>query len=157
MKMLPVQVIACVSFLFSSAFGFDYDRYKQGDLDDLRKLYKTETAVKVVAPQKLRFQVVLSGYGETCNTGFLKRAMIMAGAPKEILERTPMSKCITVKSAKGAAVSLFIQDKVADYLPREVKLGENIEVFCDFLYIGKTGPGLLVSEFTKPDSSGTFK
>ena len=71
----------------------------------------------------------------------------MVGAPKELAEQTQISKCITIKSAKGATAQLFIQDKVAEYLPREVKLGEYIEIFCDFLYVGSTGPGLLVNEF----------
>lgn len=150
MKMLHVLVIACVFLTISTAYGFDFDRYKQGDLDELLQIHKSEKEVKVVTPQKIRIRVKLSGYGQTCNTGFLKRAMIMVGAPKEFVAQTPISKCINVKSAKGVTTSLFIQDKVAEYLPREVKLGESIDVFCDFLYVGKTGPGLVVNEFLQP-------
>ncbi len=148
-KIVRVLIMLCVFFTFSTAYGFDYDRYKQGDIDSLMQLPKAEEGVRVVAPQKLRFQVVLSEYGQTCDTGFLKKAMIMVGAPKDVVERMRISKCITVKTAKGTTVSLFIQDQVSEYLPREVKLGEKIEIYCDYLYIGKTGPGILVNEFQK--------
>jgi hypothetical protein len=113
------------------------------------QLPKAADGVRVVAPQKLRFQVTLSEFGQNCDTGFLKKAMIMVGAPKDVVERMRISKCIIVKTAKGTTVSLFIQDQVSEYLPREIKLGERIEIFCDYLYIGKTGPGILVNEFQK--------
>jgi hypothetical protein len=148
-KIVCIIAILCVFCPFTSAHGFDYDQYKRGDMDSLMQLPKAAEGVRVVAPQKIRFQVTLSGYGKTCDTGFLKKAMIMVGAPKDVVERTKISKCITVKTAKGASVSLFIQDQVAEYLPSEIKLGEKIEIFCDYLYIGKTGPGILVSEFQK--------
>jgi hypothetical protein len=148
-KIVRVLVIACMFCAFSTAYGFDYDRYKQGDIDSLIQLPKAEEGVRIVTPQKLRFQVTLSEYGQTCDTGFLKKAMIMVGAPKDVVERMKISKCITVKTAKGASVSLFIQDQVSEYLSREIKLGEKIEIFCDYLYIGKTGPGILVNDFQK--------
>ena len=51
--MLSILTIASVFFAFSTAYGFDFDRYKQEDLDKLLQLPRNETSVKVVAPQKL--------------------------------------------------------------------------------------------------------
>jgi hypothetical protein len=134
-------------FAFSVAHSFDFNQYKQGSLDELLQLPKPATGVDLVAPQKLRFRVVLANYGQACSTGFLKRAMIMLGATKEDVEQTAITKCITVMSEKGSTASLFIQDGVAEYLPKEVKLGQRIDIFCDFLFVGSGGPGLLVNEF----------
>ncbi len=153
MRMFLAFVTIGVFFFSSAAYCFDFHQYKQGDLDELLQLPKPVKGVKVVPPRKLRFRVVLEKYAEVCNAGFLKKAMLMAGAAKGGVARVSISKCITVSSEKGAKASLFIQDKVAAYLPREIKPGQQIEIFCDFLYVGIKGPGLLVNEFQKVEEA----
>ncbi len=141
-------LVGTFAFFFTlSAWAFDYAQYKTGDLDEILNQKRPDSDVKVLAPQKLRFEVTLVAYAENCNTGFLKRTMVMLGASKEAVDRVPISKCIKVKSAKGRTASLYIQDSVSEFLPKEVSLGRKITVFSDYLFVGKDGPGILLNEY----------
>lgn len=148
MKLWPVLVM-CLLLPLSSAFAFDYDQYKQGDLDKILATPKIKAGIKMVVPQKLTFRVVLASASLNCNTDILKRAMVMQGEKKEVVDKLAISKCIGVKSAKNVAASLFIEDKVAERLSREAKPGEVVDLFSEFLYLGTQGPAFLVREFKK--------
>jgi len=90
-----------------AAWGaFNCAQYKPGNLDEILTQQRPASGAKVLAPQKLRFEVTLVSYAENCNTGFLKNTMVMLGAPKEAVERLPVSKCIKVKSAKSRTTSM---------------------------------------------------
>ncbi|MHB8148895.1 MAG: hypothetical protein ACYDIB_01905 [Desulfobulbia bacterium] len=148
MKMLLAWVVALCSFLvFSTAYAFDFNQYKQGDIDTILQMPRPKAGVDIYGPQKLRFRVTLAGYGQPCETGFLKKTMKMVGVPADVVENLPISQCITVKTSKRVPVSLFIQDQVAEYLPKEVKIGQQVDLFCDFLFVGTTSVGILVNEF----------
>lgn len=127
--------------------AFDYAQYGPGDLDEILAHPRPETGTKVLGPQKFTFEVALVSYARGCDAGFLKRTMIMGGAPREAVDALPVSKCITVKTASGQTASMYIQDHVAEYLPKEVPLGSTFRVFCDFLFLSKDGPGILLNEF----------
>mgnify|MGYP003463088609 CR=1 FL=1 len=73
--------------------------------------------------------------------------MMILGAPKQTVDTLPVSKCIRVNTAKGQTTSMYIQDRVAEYLLNEVPLGAMVSVFGDLLFLGKDGPGILVNEF----------
>jgi hypothetical protein len=131
-----------------AAWGaFNYAQYNPGNLDEILAQPRPESGTKVLAPQKLRFEIVLVAYAVGCDTGFLKRTMIMLGAQKQTVDTLPVSKCIKVKTAKGQTTSLYIQDRVAEYLPKEVPLGTTFNIFGDLLFLGKDGPGILINEF----------
>jgi hypothetical protein len=57
--------------------------------------------------------VTLISYAEPCNAAFLKKAMVMTSIPKAKVDAISVTSCIRVRSAKGKAQSIFIQDKVA--------------------------------------------
>ena len=140
--------VCSIAIFFSmNALAFDFARYKNGSLDEILTQKRPDSDIKVLAPQKLRFEVTLTAYAESCNTGFLKQTMVMLGVPKEKVEQVPISKCIKVKSSKGKIATMYIQDSVSEFLPKEVPLGTKIAVFSDYLFLGKDGPGLLLNEF----------
>jgi hypothetical protein len=127
--------------------AFNFDQYKPSDLDELLSQQRPATGTKVIAPQKLNIEVTLVGYAVKCSTGFLRQTMIMLGVPKEVVAGVAISKCIKVQSAKGQVASMYVQDAVAEFLPGEVPLGSVINVFGDFMFLSKEGPGILVNEF----------
>lgn len=131
--------------LASAAFNFD--QYKPGNLDELLSQERPDSGTKVLTPQKLNIEVTLVSYAERCNTVFLKNTLVMLGVPKDVVAGVPISKCIKVKSAKGQIASLYVQDTVAEYLPDEVPLGSMFNIYSDFVFLGKDGPGILVNEF----------
>ena len=138
----------CAAILLTlPAWSFNYAQYKTGNLDQIIERPRPKTGVQVERPQKLQIDVSLASHPEKCDTGFLKTAMIMLGASKEVVEKTPITKCIKVKSQKGTTTSLFIQDRVAEFIATEVPVGSAFTVFVDFLFVGSSGPGLLVNEF----------
>lgn len=149
MKYLSILLFVLLFVSLPPAYGFEFDQYKPGDLDQLLATPKIKSGVKMVVPQKLHFRAMLTSPLQNCNTDILKRTMIMQGNKKEVVDKMALTKCMNLKSAKGSLLAVFIEDKVAERLSREVKPGEVIDVFCEYLYIGTAGPTLLVHEYKK--------
>ncbi len=147
MKFPPYLVVLFAVLAFSPAFAADSKKYNYGNLDEIVMLPRPTMGVQMVMPQKLRFRLFLTQQPQPCNTAFIKRAMVMQGTPKEVVEQTPITKCISVRTVKGSTATFFIQDKVAETLSQQVKLGQPVDLLCDFLFLEKSGPGILVNEF----------
>jgi hypothetical protein len=146
------RFVLCLGLFFvchipSAWAEFNFAQYKPGDLDEILALSRPDSGVKVMMPQKLKFQVTLISYAVGCNTGLLKTTMVMLGASKQFVDGAPISKCIAVKSAKGKTTSICIQDRVSEYLSKEIPLGTMIDIFCDYLFLSKDRVGILVGEF----------
>jgi hypothetical protein len=139
---------AALSFAMTAvAWGFDYGRYQAADLDDLMAQKRPSVGVDIYGPA-LRITGALASYAQSCNTTLLKKAMIAAAVPKDRVEAGQIGSCIKVRSAKGQVVTLFVQDKVAEFLPKEVPLGSQVTFFVMHVFTGSDGPGLLVNEFS---------
>ncbi len=138
----------------ATAHAFDYASYKPGDLDDVLAMPRPKTCVTMSDLQKLNLTVTLESYAEKeCGLAKLLKfsmSMLPDMYPKEVLDTLSMSKCIKVKTPKGATVSLAIQDKVADFLPEEVPLGAQIKLYCLLILMTADSPGILVSDFQSP-------
>jgi hypothetical protein len=67
-----------------------------------------------------------------------------------------MTRCIKLRSARGKEVRLFIQDVVAEALPKEVSLGDPVTLFVLRVFNNADGPGLLANEFSS-DSDGAVR
>jgi hypothetical protein len=139
--------------------AFDYDSYKPGDLDEVLAMKKPATGVDVISMQKLALKATLESYPEqgTCpaaNVLKLTMKMLPSIYPKEFADAISMTKCIKVKSPKGVTVGAIIQDKVADFLPKEVPLGTEIQLYCVLMCMTPEGPGMIVTEFKAPKEPG---
>jgi hypothetical protein len=145
------MLVASAGLPVSQSWGFDYGRYQAADLDDIIAQKRPATGADVFRALPYRMTVTLSSYAEPCNATFLKRSMIMMGIPKLQVDATPIASCIKVRSATGKAQSVFIQDKVAEFLPKEVPLGSRLMLFVIHLYTDPDGPGLLINEFSIGD------
>jgi hypothetical protein len=88
--------------------------------------------------------VALTSYAEPCDVGILKRSMITGGAPKDMVEATRITRCIKVRSSKNRVLPVFIQDQVAEFLPKEVPIGRTVTLFAIHVFTGRDGPGLLL-------------
>jgi hypothetical protein len=130
-----------------AAWGFDYGRYQAADLDDLLAQKRPGAGIDIYGPP-LRITVALESYAQSCNTALLKKAMIAAAVPRERVEAGQIGGCIKVRSTKGQVATLFIQDKVAAFLPNEVPLKSQVTFFVMHVFTGPDGPGLLVNEFS---------
>ena len=137
--------LACLSA--SSAWCFDFSRYQPTNLDHLLAQQRPQSGVDLYPARPLKLDVLLAEYGHPCDPGVLKRSMIATGIPTAFVEAVPLSRCIKVRSAKGALASVFIQDKVAEFLPGEVPLGSALTLYAIHVFTGPDGPGLLANEF----------
>lgn len=150
-------VLSCLVALImaSGAVAFDYASYKPGDIDEILAMPRPKTGVTLSDLQKVALKVTLESYAqEGCSmAGVLKFSMTMLPTvyPKELMDTLSKSKCINVRSPKGSVVTVAIQDKVADFLPEEVPLGTEIQVYCLLIAMTDKGPGILVSEFEAPE------
>jgi hypothetical protein len=134
------------------AQAFDYARYQVTDLDQLMAQKRPKAGVDLYPARPLKLKVVLAGYAEGCESGLVKRTMVMADIPKDQVDALAISRCIKIRSPKGKELRIFIQDVVADFLPKEVPLGSSITLYAVHLFTGSNGPGLLVNEFSTSDA-----
>ena len=153
---IACAVAIAASLYASSAQGFDYSRYQAADLDEILGQPRPESGVDILAEARLKIIGTLVAYGEPCNTGFLKKAMLMGGIPQPSIDAIPITRCIKLRSARGKDVRLFIQDQVAEFLPKEVRIGDAVTLFVVRVFNGVNGPGLLVNEFSA-DSDGAIR
>ena len=152
-----VRAAAAVALLCASAaHGFDYSRYQAADLDEIIEQPRPRTGADLLPQTPLKIIGTLIAYGEPCNTGFLKKAMLMGGITQATIDAVPVTRCIKLRTAKGKEVRLFIQDAVSDFLPKEIPLGSAVTLFVLRVFNDANGPGLLTSEFSA-DSDGAVQ
>jgi murein DD-endopeptidase MepM/ murein hydrolase activator NlpD len=148
-----------ILFGVQTASGFDYASYRPADLDEVIEQKRPTSGIDIFPGLLLNITVSLTSYAEPCNVAILKGAMIVTGL-KDWIETVPITRCIKVRTAKNRFLSLFIQDKVAESLPKEVSLGSAVTLFATHVFTNPEGPGLLVNEFlagirNDPGSSGS--
>jgi hypothetical protein len=126
------------------AWGFPYDLYPAASLDELLDQPRPAGAV-TKRGELLKLSVTLTAYGTPCDGSLVKS---MVRVPDDAVDRFSVTRCITVRSAKGRSMQLFIQDRVAAYLPKEVPIGSAITLFAIYVYSSPEGPKILVNEFS---------
>src|SRR6516164_7472359 len=88
---IACAVAIAASLYASSAQGFDYSRYQAADLDEILGQPRPESGVDILAEARLKIIGALVAYGEPCNTGFLKKAMLMGGIPQPSIDAIPIT------------------------------------------------------------------
>jgi hypothetical protein len=86
-------------------------RYKPDYLDKLLERKRPADGADLYPGVPLKIGVILVSYGEPCNTGLLQKAMDMGNMRRD---RTPITRCVNVRTARNKVVPLFIQDNVAN-------------------------------------------
>jgi hypothetical protein len=76
----------------------------------------------------------------------------MSGMSKQDADGLQATNCITIRSAKGRELKVFIQDVVYGFLPNEVPVGDKLSLYAIHAFTSPEGPGLLVNEFLTPKS-----
>jgi len=103
----------------AAAAAFDYPSYQAADLDQLaRRKPQLGLGADIPSVQSVRFDATLVEQADECPTKYLKWAMKKSGIAKDAIAGTPITRCITVKSAKGREYPLFIQDALAGPLAK---------------------------------------
>src|SRR5262249_28483463 len=113
------RLVAVVALWASAAWGFDHDRYQATDLDEFMGRKLPQAGVDIYPAPRMNLAATLVSYGQECDTTALKRMMATVG----VTYTASITRCISVRSAGGKLVTVFIQDKVAEHLPKEVPLG----------------------------------
>ncbi|MFK4498562.1 hypothetical protein ABIF86_002853 [Bradyrhizobium japonicum] len=131
---------------------FNFVRYKETDLDEFLARRRPAAGLDVYPMSPLKLDVTLASHGEPCASGALKRSLIMSGMPKTDAVALQATNCITVRSAKGRELKVFIQDVVYGFLPAEVPVGDKLSLYAIHAFTSPEGPGLLVNEFLTPRS-----
>jgi hypothetical protein len=133
------------------AAAFNYDRYQAADLEELLTRRRPKKGIDIYPVLPLRLTAKLAAYGEPCETGTLMKSLVMTGV---FDSNVKITNCIQVRSSKGKLVRMFIQDTVAQFLPKEVALDSFVTLFVVHTFTSPDGPGLLVNEFKAMDGSG---
>jgi hypothetical protein len=131
----------------AAAWGFDFARYQEADLDDLLEAKRPKSGADIYPAPPYKITVDLVSYGERCSAAYLKTAMRMGGAPRGQVDALPVNSCVKIRSARGKVQPVFIQDQVAEFLPKEVPLGSKVILYVIHVYTQPDGPGFLVNEF----------
>lgn len=131
---------------------FNFARYKETDLDEFLARRRPTSGLDVYPMSPLKLDVTLASQGGPCASGALKRTLIMSGMPKTDADGLQVTNCITVRSAKGRELKVFIQDVVYGFLPDEVPVGDKLSLYAIHAFTSPDGPGLLVNEFLTPRS-----
>jgi len=141
-------LVLCLALLVLAvpASAFDPGAYGLVDLDAVLDLPKPATGIDVARPAKAKLRANLASYATPCDTSMLVTAHKMLGA-EQVLQQIKVTQCIQVKSRKGKTAKLFIQDQVAAYLPQEVAIGDEIDLYAVILYTSPQGVGMLVNEY----------
>jgi hypothetical protein len=138
-------------FLFAAGgpadAAFDYARYTETSLDDLLALPRPAKGVDIRDGTPFKLEVTLANAGGACSAELLKRSMMMSGFTKEQVDALGVSHCITVRSAGGRELKVFVQDILYGFLPREVPAGGKLTLYAIHVFTSTEGPGLLVNEF----------
>jgi hypothetical protein len=144
-----------------AASAFDYASYQAADLDVLaRRKPQLGLGADIPGVQNVRFDVTLVEQADECPTKYLKWAMKKSGIAKDAVQGTPITRCITVKSAKGREYPVFIQDTLAANLAKDVQPGGKLTLYGSLVYFAARGPGIVVNEYateqtaTPPSHSG---
>lgn len=135
---------------------FPWFSYKYADID---AAYDTDTQVETGVtpgqkiwspPKKFHFTATLLSYAENCDLGKLPSLLAMSGISLESMPK--ITTCIRIKSAREREMTVFIQDQLNEYLPKEIKLGEQLEVYVAYVYASEVSKslGLIVNEFRQP-------
>ncbi|MBR0776096.1 M23 family metallopeptidase [Bradyrhizobium diazoefficiens] len=132
---------------------FNFARYKETDLDEFLARKRPATGMDIYPMLPLKLDVTLASRGEPCANGALKRALIISGMPKQDADGLQATNCITVRSAKGRELKVFIQDVVYGFLPDEVPVGDKLSLYAIHAFTSPEGPGLLVNELLTPKSA----
>jgi hypothetical protein len=140
---MALALFCCASF----GQGLNFAQYKPADLDKILAQPRPQKGVRMEGPQKLWFEVKMAAFAESCDATFLKKAMVTLGAKKEMVESVPISKCVKVTSAKGVTTPVYIQDRVAKYLPKDASVGSILIIYCDYLYVRADDLGLLLNDY----------
>ncbi|MEK6750326.1 MAG: hypothetical protein AABY83_14170 [Pseudomonadota bacterium] len=149
---LKINFLIWVFFAMSlHVHAYDMSRYARTSLDDFLTQTPPVKNLTLVAPRKLRVAAYLAGFARTCNTDILQAALTLQGAPRDALDNVSITQCIHATSLLGGhTIPMYIQDRVANHLPKEATIGARITLYVDYLYQGANGPGLLVNEFELP-------
>jgi hypothetical protein len=145
------------------AQGFPWDSYKAVDIDsiyetDMKQESTASAGQKIWSPlRKLHFTSALIGYPESCKLGNLGYALTVNGVSLKSLP--PISTCIRLKSSKGREFSVFIQDQVGSFLPKEIKLGEQVDIYAAYIFADEVskGLGMIVNEYKRVETAAKEK
>lgn len=122
---------------------FNFARYKETDLDEFLARRRPASGMDLYPMSPLKLDVTLASQGGPCANDLLKKALILNGMPKQDVDGVQATNCITVRSAKGRELKVFVQDVVYGFLPNEVPVGDKLSLYA----IHAQGPGLMVNEF----------
>jgi hypothetical protein len=145
--------------VIQEAQGFHWDSYKAEDIDsiyesDMKLESPSGAGQKIWSPlRKLHFKSALLAYPQSCKLNNLGYALSVNGVSLQNLP--PISTCIRLKSPKGREFSVFIQDQVGSFLPREVKLGEQVDLYVAYIYADEISKslGMVVNEYKKVEQN----
>jgi hypothetical protein len=132
---------------------FNFARYEETDLDELLARRRPASGRDVYPMSPMKLDVTLASHGGPCPSQDFKRSLVTSGMPKQDADGLQVTNCITVRSAGGRELKVFIQDVVYGFLPQEVPVGDKLSLYAIHIYTSPEGPGLLANEFLTPKSA----
>jgi hypothetical protein len=82
----------------------------------------------------LKSEATLASHGGPCARDDFKRALLTSGMPKQDADGLQVTNCVTVRSAQGRELKVFIRDVVYGFLPQEVAVGDKLSLCAIRIY-----------------------
>ena len=108
---------------------------------------KSQTAMRIIRPEKIRLQVVLAGKPTPIKTD---GTIVPHENALRVIGWNPPPQArhvVSVKTQKGNSLRAHVQDVLVGPLVKEVQAGGKVTLYALLYYYDKDGPGLIVNEF----------
>ncbi|MDR1889600.1 MAG: hypothetical protein LBQ81_09535 [Zoogloeaceae bacterium] len=108
----------------------------------------TDGTRAIFAPQAVRFEATLAQGPTAQKAEYLKQVMGMMG----IAEIPQVSQRVVLEYGGDKPLAAYVEDKAAQRLAREAKVGGRYTFFAFHVYNNRQGPALVVTSFQTADS-----
>jgi hypothetical protein len=103
-------------------------------------------------PEKIKFSASMRAAPVPCSNGVLQTVLRMINF-SDLLKQVSVTHCLTLVSTNGRPVVAFVQDVLVPTLKTDVRIGQPVQIYADFLAYevtadrSRNAPILLVSRF----------
>jgi hypothetical protein len=154
--MLWRSLIALV-FLPSFVLAQDFKAYRATTLDLVINESNSRTngegpGLSIGRPEKIKFGASMRAAPVPCSNGVLQTVLRMINF-SDLLKQVSVTHCLTLMSTNGRSVVAFVQDVLVPGLNADVRIGQPVQIYADFLAYqvtadrSRNAPILLVSRF----------
>jgi hypothetical protein len=137
MERTACRALILLVLLSTVAIAQDFKGYRTTTLDSVidewsRKTKDEGPGYSFSRPEKIKFVAAMNRLPAPCDNRTLGTVMKMMGFA-DMLNQVGVSQCIGVTTSGGWTVFAYIQDVLAPGLKTDVRIGQSMVIYADFL------------------------